>query len=234
MAIFGVIDSDSLVQVDDKLRIDVSKSYVSKEEAAVTLIEVQPSASDAFIDVTGSNSKDWFLDWQYSTDGTAVVSLRITTDGVPVTFTKNITVLTEAEDQLFSDDEALYKHETELSSFLPDGRSSWKYAHRRVQTLILDWFDEQNFRAFSGDRITKAAFTDNDEVRKWSEAWTLALIYEDLSNTVGDKFDEKSKKYKSMAVDARRRAVFRMDLDGDGETTDGEFVRISTVRLSRR
>jgi hypothetical protein len=234
MGIFGVIESDLVTQQNDKLRISAKKSYVSKDEAAITLVEIEPEAGEGFVDVTGNSSEDWFLDWQYSTDGVGkVISLRITTDGVPVTYTKNIDVLSEADDGLFSKDEDIYLHETELQDFLPEGRASWKYVHRRVQTLILDWFDEQNFRDFNGDRLTKAAFTENDEVRKWSEAWALALIYEDLSNSVADKFAEKATKYRSMSIDARRRAVFRMDLDGDGETSDGEFVRISSVRLSR-
>jgi hypothetical protein len=78
MAIFGVLESDPIVQVSDKIRLKADRSFVSKDEAAITLVEIEPVAGNGFIDVTGSSSSDWYLDWSYSTDGTAVTSLRIT------------------------------------------------------------------------------------------------------------------------------------------------------------
>ena len=90
MAIFGVLDFDPVVQVNDKIRLKAIRSFVSKDEAAITLVEIEPVAGNGFIDVTDADPNELFLDWSYATDGTAVVSLRITTDGAPVTVTKNL------------------------------------------------------------------------------------------------------------------------------------------------
>ena len=234
MAIFGILDLEPTVQVNDKTRLKATQSFISKDEAAVTLVEIQPSAADSFIDVTGSSSDDWFLDWSYATDGTKVVSLRITTDGAPVTFTGNVEVVTSAKDNLFSMDSAILRYESEVLDLLPDGFSSFNYMHRKVKELILDWFNEEGYRLWNGDKITAAEIVDTEEVRRWSEMWVLSLIYNDNSNSNDDKFAEKSRFYDTKARDARTRSVFELDLNKDGEITDGEKVRVQSLRLNRR
>jgi hypothetical protein len=117
---------------------------------------------------------------------------------------------------------------------LPSGYSSFNYVHRKAQQLILDWFNEEGYRATGNAKITADEILDIDEVRKWSEAWALSLIYNDNSNSIDDKFKEKSNDYKSLAVDARRRAVIELDLNKDGEITDGEFIRPQSLDLFRR
>ena len=234
MAIFGILESDPVVQVNDKIRLKAVRSFVSKDEASITLVEIEPEAGNGFIDVTGNDSDDWYLDWSYATDGTAVSTLRITTDGAPVTTTLNVTVVTAADDKLFSTDADLLKYETEIMDLLPDGYSSFNFMHRKAQQLILDWFNEEGYRAVGNAKITADEILDADEVRKWSEAWTLSLIYNDNSNSIDDKFKEKSNDYKSLAVDARRRSVIELDLNKDGEITDGEFIRPQSLDIIRR
>lgn len=235
MAIFGVLDFDPVVQVDDKIRLKAVQSFVSKDEAAVTLVRIDPETTvEGFIDVTGTSSDDWFLDWSYSgTSRSLTVTLEITTDGAPVTFTKDIQVNTVADDNLFSDDDGIFTHETELKDLVPDGKSSFTYVHRKAKQLILDWFNEKGYRDSNGQKLTDAAFQDKEEVRRMSEMWTLALIYKDLSNSVDDKFDQKSALYKSRMMDATKRLMFKLDLDGDATINDGEFVLAETFRLSR-
>ena len=234
MAIFGVLDFDPVVQVNDKIRLKAIRSFVSKDEAAITLVEIEPVAGNGFIDVTDADPNELFLDWSYATDGTAVVSLRITTDGAPVTVTKNLTVVTEADDMLFSTDSDLLKYETEIMDLLPDGYSSFNHQHRKSQQTILDWLTEEGYRASGNTKITKDLILDNDEVRKWSEALTLKFVYNDNSNSVDDKFKEKSNDYNSVAIDARTRSTFYFDKNKDGEITDGEFIRPTSLDMIRR
>jgi len=233
MAIFGVLESDPIVQVNDKVRLKAMRSFVSKDEAAVTLVEIEPIAGNGFIDVTGTSSDEWYLDWSYATDGIVVVSLRITTDGAPVTTTLSVSVITAADDMLFSDDADLLRYETDIMSLLPDGYSSFNYEHRKAQTVILDWINEEGYRANGNDKITKEEVLDHDEVRKWSEATVLSFIYNDNSNSIDDKFAEKSKYYDSVSVDAKRRSVLELDLNKDGTITDGEFIRPQSLGLFR-
>jgi hypothetical protein len=236
MAIFGILDLEPTVQVDDKTRLSAIQSFISKDESGVTLVEVEPEAASGFIDVTGTSSDDWYLDWSYSgtSSRTETVSLRITTDGAPVTFTKDLQILTAIDDNLFSGDAGILDHETELKSLLPEGKSSFLYVHRKAKQLILDWFNEMGYIDFSAEKLTDAAFVEKEEVRKMSELWTLSLIYKDLSNSVGDKFDQKSIMYSSKLQDSRRRLKYRLDLNGDGNIDAGEFAYGQSFRLSRK
>ena len=235
MAIFGVLESDPIVQIDDKVRLKAVRSFVSKDEAVITLVEIEPEASSGFIDVTGASSVDWYLDWAYAgISRTVTVTLRITTDGGPVTSTLSVSVVTAADDRLFSTDADLLTYETEIMDLLPDGYSSFNFQHRKAQKLILDWFSEEGYHATDGTRLTAAEFLDNDEVRKWSEAWTLALIYNDNWNSVDDKFKQTSDDYKSLALDARKQADIKIDFNKDGEITPGEFIRPQSLDMFRR
>lgn len=58
--LFPIIDTEALVQENDKTRIDLSKSYVSGT-SAFTLLEVKPAKTVDAIEVT----ENMFLDWQY-------------------------------------------------------------------------------------------------------------------------------------------------------------------------
>ena len=40
MAIFGVIESDPVVQTNDKVRLKAMRSFISKDEAEITLVEI--------------------------------------------------------------------------------------------------------------------------------------------------------------------------------------------------
>lgn len=234
MAIFGVLDFDPVVQENDKVRLKAMRSFVSKDEAAITLIEIEPFAGNGFVDVTNADPNEYYLDWSYATDGAITVSLRITTDGAPITITKDLAVVTEADDMLFSNDSDILKYETEVMDLLPDGYSSFNYQHRKSQQAILDWLTESGYRANGNTKITKDLILDMDEVRKWSEALTLQFIYNDNSNSVDDKFKEKSMYYEKVASDARNRSTFYFDKNKDGEITDGEFIRPTSLDMIRR
>lgn len=234
MAIFGIIESDPIVQENDKVRLKAMRSFVSKDEADITLIEIEPEASAGFIDITNADPQEWYLDWSYATDGTKAVTLRITTDGAPVTFSHSLDVVTAADDMLFSKDSDLLRYETEVMDLLPDGYSSFNYVHRKAQQKILDWLTEEGYRATGNTKITKDLILDNDEVRKWSEGLALSLIYNDNSNSTDDKFKEKANEYNSVAIDARTRSTFYFDKNKDGEITDGEFVRPLSLDMIRR
>jgi hypothetical protein len=234
MAIFPHIILEDIVQVNDKTRINCTKSYVTKDEAAITLVEIEPESGAGFVDVTGSKNLDWFLDYQFATDGVKTVSCRITTDGVPVTFTKEIEVITEADDKLFSNDFGLVKHKSDIMKYLPEGKNSYLYLHRRAQEMIVRWVDDMGYRDDNGDKLTKDAFVDITEVSEWSIFTVLALIMDDLSNSVGDNFNLEYLKFKEKARMASDRAVLRLDLNGDGNISDGEAINMSSVRIVRR
>lgn len=234
MALFPVLELEKVVQVGDKTRLDATKSFVSKGEAAVSLVRIKPEASESFITVTGSNAKDWFLDWAYATAGTKTVTVEITTDGAPITKDFEILSVSEADDMLFSNDKDLIEFESEILKYIKPGRASWLNMHRKAQELIVDWVNSRGNIQTNMEKFTKADFLDVSEVNEWSTALTLQLIFKNLSNAIGDIFEQKSKHYESMALDKRSRAVLRLDLDSDGQLDDGEYVGLTSIRMLRR
>jgi hypothetical protein len=236
MAIFPFIESESLIQVDDKFRIDCSKSYISKGEEAITLVEVEPHTGDGFIDITGAaplNSANWFLDWQYATDGEKVVSLRITTDGAPVVVTKTVNVMTADDDRLFADDKDLVAIESSVLKYVPKGKTTFKYIHREAQGQILEWLYLNGYRRYDGERVTKANVVNLENVKYWAIYVALRLIFEDLSNQTDDIFERKAKKYMQDEHKARENALLELDLNNDGTQSPGEGFNMTTRNLIR-
>ena len=233
--IFPNLHLEKVIQVSDKTRLDGTTTFVSKDEAAITMVEIEPEAAAGFIDVTGSLDPDvWFLDWEYAgISRTVTVTVRVTTDGAPVTSTQTIAVIIESEDKLFSNDQDLVTHEPDILRYIRDGRNSWKDIHRRAQDLILAYLDEAGYVDIDGDRLTKSAFVDIEEGRQWSTFICLRLIWQGLSNSVEDVQMKKALEYEKREVFARQRSVLRLDVDKDGILDDGEGVNLTSSGLVR-
>lgn len=220
MAIFPFIECDDIVQVADKFRISAVKSYVSKGEESITLVEIEPDTGLGFIEVQGAgptlNSKNFWLDWQYETDGEKVITLRITTDGTPVELTKTVSCLSEVDDYLFSKDNELVAIESDVLKYVPEGRNTFKFIHREAQSEILEWLYNKGYTKYNGERFLKEDVINISEVNYWAKYTALRLIYEDLSNQNNDVFKRKAKDYENQAAKWRDKAVLKIDRNGDG------------------
>ncbi len=234
MAIFADLELEKTIQINDKTRLNATKSFISKDEATITLVEIEPEAASGFVDVTGTTSADWFLDWQYTgATRTVTATTRITTDGAPISFTNTIEVVTAADDKLFSADNDLLPLESDILRWVPDGRNSFFNVHREAQELIIAWLDEQGYVDVDKNPLTKAAIVDLEEVRKWSTNLTLKLIFQSIKNSVDDVFAEKAKTYEGQEVFHRKRAILRVDLNNDGVVDDNEAVNFKSFDLIR-
>ena len=227
MAIFPNLILEDTVQVNDKTRLDGTKSFISSDEAAITLVRIKPSDTDAYVTVTS----DKYLDWSYSGAATETVTIEITTDGSPTTFTKTISVVTSATDDLWSDDADLVKHEPDIMNYVPEGKNSFINIHRLAQSRILCWLDEKRIWDNDGNRLT-ATDVDGTDMNEWSKYLALQYIYEGLSNSIDDIFFEKASRYRDLVNKAANRAVLRLDLANDG--TKDEKVNNFTGLLLRR
>lgn len=230
MAIFANLRVETIVQVNDRTRLDASQSFVTPDEDAIQKIEIQPDSSADWLDVTA----DQFLDWQYDTAGEKTVGVRVTTSGSPVSSTASLTAVTEAEDALFSSDADLMSHEPGVFDYLKAGRNSFKDMHRRAQALVLKWIEQKGYRDSSGDRLTKAAIIDKEEVNLWSTFIALRLIFDGVSNATDDIFAKKALSYGRMEAQARDRAFLSLDQNGDGEADTTERIEMSSVKVVRR
>lgn len=225
--IFHSIKLEEIVQVDDRTRLDGSGSFLSPDEAAITLVEIQPEDAAGFFDVT----ENLYLDWQYETDGVKEVTLRITTDGAPVTKTKTLNIITALDDRLFSSDADLIAHEDDIIKYLPAHRGSYLDKHRLSQQRIVRYLNEQRIWDYSGNPLTKEALTNIDEVGEWSKFYTLMLIYRSLSNASDDIFQQKASQYEALAKMAQNQSVLRLDRNNDGiEDTKKDMITYNLVR----
>lgn len=233
MPVFPVLETEALVQEKDKTRLDGNKSY-AVGGSAITQLEIQPSAADVFYDVTSQK----YLDWQYTMTNPVttpvedfVATIRI--NGTE-TVTKTIQVISEAEDNLFSTDDQLKKHEYDILRYVPAGRATFKDVHRRVQVLMLDWLSKEGWVDDFAERITKERFKKLEEVQNWSAMYALQLIFEGLSNAIDDVFMDKSRRYARLASEFRDRSVLRIDTDRSGEVDLHEGLDIRTAIVVRR
>ena len=253
MGIFPILTSEKTIQVRDTIRLDASKSFVSKGTEAIIGVEIEPEAGAGFADVFVSGKpQEWYLDWQYTGASRFLnVAVRVTIDdavppdpldpinnpGSPATtYTADysLEVISAEDDALFSDDADLFSYEEEIFKLLPRGKTSFNYKHRRAQTIIVENFNERGVVGPGFSRISKANLVDIDDVRQWSICLTLAMIYEDNSKTVGDTFFRKSESYYSMALAHKHKAFYRIDYDGNGTATPGEINPFFTAGIVRR
>ena len=234
MAMFPNLFFEGTVQVNDRTRLDASSTYVDKSEAALTSVEIEPEAAAGFISVFDTNKNNWFLDYQYATDGAKVVTVRVDNGSGPVTATFTINVLTAVDDYLFSTDQDLLAVRSDILKYLPEPKNSYLNVHRKAQELILANLDERGIIDNEGNKLDKADVVDISEVNEWSTYLTLKLIFEDLSNAVDDVFERDAKRYETQMLRHRDRSFLRLDLNNDGTIVLGEGVNVKSLGLIRR
>lgn len=228
---FPILDTEFIAQVDDKIRLDAGKSYYTPDESAFTAVEIEPYAGAGFIDVTTNK----YLDYTYDSAGTKVVSVKVTNTEGNTTKTFDVVIVTEASDYLFSNDNELQAHESLIMNWLPEGKASWKFQHRRVQNIIIDDIAKKGMRDADNNKYTKADVVDVLEVREWATYLCLGLIMNGLSNAVDDVFAQKRDYYMKMASDASHRAYLALDHDGDAALSEAEKnIEFSKIKLERR
>lgn len=226
--------NEGLIQVNDKTRIDVSRSFVSGE--GITDIEIEPEAAAGFVSVYNSDQDKWFLDWQYSMDGEKVISVRATDGTSTITQTFSITVISVEDDNLYSNDAQLFAIESELKRYLPPGKSSFTYLHREAQSRILAYLDRKRIWNDDGEPYNKNQINLFNQLQKWSLYETAYIIYNDLFITVGDKFSQKINQYKALRNIERDRAALRIDKDNTGtyDRFDDTVQDLKSLRIVRR
>jgi len=226
MALYPVLKTEGIVQVDDQTRLSALSSY-SNGGDSITQIEIDAGDGNGFLDVTS----DRYLDVQYDSDGDKTVQVRLNASS---TESQTLSVLTVAADLLFSTDRDLEVHEPEILRYVREGRNSYLDVHRRVQTLILDWLDYNRYWKRDNVRFEKADLIDIQDFKQWSTYYVLQIIFEGLSDKNDDKWMEKSAVYKQLAESARGRGTYRLDKDGSGEIDPDELKDNWSKPLIRR
>ena len=231
MSIFGVIKSDDKVFTGDKLRIDVSGSFLAPDLTFATIShEISVDAGVTWYNISAKKN----IDWLFTTAGTKTISVRIsTTEPASQVFTKDITVLNLATANLFSTDSDLYIHEPEIDQYRPKRWSSWNMVHLMAQTWIVDFLDEKGIFAEDGSKYTAADIMDKQQVKQLSTYKTLQFIFEGNSNVGGDLFSIKAAEYDKLANAKASRSQLSLDFNKDTVSTVSERTNLQTILVKR-
>jgi hypothetical protein len=250
MDIFIDIKNDSTVQVGDKVRFDLTKSFVPRPfvtASDITRIEVDPIGGTSWVTIHNSALpatklavKDWYFDWVYlnqsnvSSGQSQPISFRFTaSDSTTQTKSVSFNLLTSAQDNLFSNDNDLIAHEPDIMKWLPEGRSSWIYVHRRAQERILSYLFEKGYKNNDGTPFTKAQILEKYDVKEWSTFMVLKIIFGSIINSKDDVFVQKARFYENLEGKANKTDI-RVDLNADGTQSQEETVSLNGPLLFRR
>lgn len=228
--IFPILQFDEITQNQEKIRLDASKSFVSPDNAAIVTIKIKPEASAPLIDVTSTG----FLDWVYVSAEAKVVRLEIFDGTNTEILEKDLFVVNDAEDMLFSSDKDLTSYEPDILQWLPDGKSTFNYAHRTAQTNILEWLDAIRVWKKDGERVEKQDILRINDVKQMSIFWTLAIIFMGIRNQNEDVFLAKASEYMKKVEMIKGRGRIQIDINGNGTLEKEEMLDLKSFRIRRR
>lgn len=242
-----IIEVDEIVQVGDKIRIDLSRTFVTRPDAlsVIKKIEVRPTIDSGFIVIHDKTitaqtyaQKDWYLDWIYQDklisglpEDTHEITAKVTLDdNSEHEATRDIDIFLKSEEALFSDDDDLTKHEFDILKWIPEGRSTWNYLHRKAKSRIIASLAERNYTLPNGDPLASPNIFAS-ECKEWSTYLTLFFIFSTVLSSRGDIFSKKAVQYEDLAARAGNR-IFNIDIDEDGLADD--TIDTSSPMLVRR
>lgn len=138
-------------------------------------------------------------------------------------------------DRLFSNDGDLVSIYSDVLRYLRPGRNTFLDMHRQAQENIMNWFEENGYTDYLGDKITKHNIVDVDELNNWSQFETLQLIFRDLVKSNDDEFYINLRnEFIKKANKARQRVILYFDYDNDGKAERGETMQIRSGRFYRQ
>lgn len=233
-----VFNSESIVRVGDKIRLDATQTSYVPVTPSVTIasVTIRPEATAPVFNVTGNpvSKKGWFIDYFYSTHGAKTVTVEVTlSDSTVVTKSFNVTALSAADDKLLVDDDDLRSLDFELMRFIPDGYSSWRHVHRRATADTLSFINALRLRKNDGSTLTYDEVNDSRLARQFATLTSLSLIYQQLSNKPDDKFYQRFIDAKKSLEQLKATPDWVFDFDGDGEVAENERADLLTGRLLR-
>lgn len=217
---------------------DTAGNVATKTAAALqALADFNASATGAVVTVT--NADPGWASPAYN--GTTSFTFGVTTEGqLESSEDYYIDVYTPEGDALFSTDSDLMEEESDILKWVPPGKNTFIYSHRRAQEKILEWLDRQGFVDIFDKKLTKWAIVkenplrDFSEVKEWSRYMVLRMIYEDVRNAPDDVIKSKRQAYESDEIAARQRLILRIDTDGDGTVDVWEGIDTSSIKLVMR
>lgn len=224
--LFPKIDTDILIQINDMFRISAVNSFATAGEE-ITEVNIYPDfvGNPAGVyDVYEIEQDCWHIDWAYEVAGDYSIKLEIKTATETKEIIHEIKAMTEEEDNLLSTDQDVYGYENELKRYLPEGRNSWKYIHRKAQEEILDYLYRNGKLSEEDTAITKDQLKPESKLTKWSTFEAMILIYQDLKTSNAEAFNEKLVDYSAKRNEARKRYIIEFDSNRDGQIDEEDYT----------
>jgi hypothetical protein len=229
--IFGIIKSDDKVFTGDKIRVDLSDSFLAPGSTFDTIShEVSFDLGVTWFDI----SQRKYIDWIFGSPGTKTIQARFTTTApLTTTISKDVECLDLTLQGLFSKDSDLYQYETEIDQYLPKKWSSWNLIHLQAQEWIMDLLAEKRILNQDGKKYVVADLLDKQEVKQMSVAKALELIYESNINSPDDLFTQKRNKYKEMLNDKVAKSFLTLDYNQNTTAEADEKIDMHSVAVYR-
>ena len=167
--------------------------------------------------------------WEFGTSGEQTLTVTITNkDTSQEVLSTTVTVMTDEEDRLLTNNQELLSIDSSILSHLPCGRLDWLYKIRHAtKDILLDLQEQRWFRSCECNKkscntccdyinnedfqVVASDLYDLNDIRIWANYYTLYLIYNDLWDSVDDVNYRKSLDYYNMALKARDRSIVRIN-----------------------
>lgn len=177
------------------------------------------------------------LCFSFNSDGQKTLTIDVLFKDTTIkTVIKNIEIITELNDIVFTSDDQLQIIDSNIHSHLPCGRLSYLYKIRQATKDILAMMAEYRIKNNGIDcsclcesEINKFVEASEiysiDDVRQWANYYTLYLIHNELNDSVEDIHKQKADYYYQMASTARDRALIRF------KNTTGFYIPKTKARV---
>lgn len=222
--IFPILFCDTKVQVNEVIRFDVSQS--KGEFASVKFLV---GSEEVLIPDSSHLHRDIHLDWIFtSAQDVTVRAIFKDSEDNEVYAEKTISVVTQGTEKLFNTDSDLLAYESEVRSWVPNGRSTWNFVHREVKKVILE-----EISAKFGTRVTDDQILSIVQFREWAKFKALEMIFRSINNTESDVFSSKAEFYRKEAGNYRTLAYNHLEIDfnKDGSIDDKKEAKNGNLSI---
>ena len=235
--LFPKADVDSLIQILDMFRIDASKSFFTGDIADLTEINIYPdfvNEPGTVFNLVTEDQECWILDWAYKTAAEYTIKIEMKTATLTEEVIYSVTAITEAEDNLISNDSMIYALESELKRYLPLGRNSWKYLHRAARNEMLDYMYRNGIYNPDGTEVLASQLKAESKLEDWAKYETMLLIYQEIKTSNSEAFNEKLVDYAEKRANSRKRYKIEYDTNKDGNVDEDDGAIATTPTFFSR
>lgn len=192
-----------------------------------------------FYDLSLGFTRSGFLSWSKSTDwaSTTVNSANLFWIRLKPSADHSATTELQGISMLFSDDQELVNEFSTINSYKSNlSLTSYVLFHQTVRDDIVQAIRNSGKKKINNTdilNITKWDFLEQDELKRASICHVLSKIFFELSDSIDDKWYQRSKDYNAKGNKALEVYFLSLDVNDDGKSSSYEKLVTQSVGLSR-